>query len=110
MNDTKDAKSSPQENLQKLQAIEQALHTQTAQHNAYQGQLLELENAMRELSETKESWRIIGNVMVKADPAKLAAEFTEKKTLLQTRIAGFERQEKKLRDEMQKLQTELLGA
>lgn len=109
MTQTKDA-NSQQESLQKLQVIEQALHAQSAQRNALQSQLLEVENALRELAEAKESWRIIGNIMVKADAAKLSSELGEKQSSLQTRVAGVERQEKKLREEMQKLQSEILGA
>jgi prefoldin beta subunit len=110
MTTDKDAKSSPQESLQKLQVIEQTLHAQSAQRNALQAQFLEVENATRELAQAKESWRIIGNIMVKSDTANLKTELEEKKESLQTRIAGLERQEKKLREEMQKLQNEILGA
>ena len=110
MTTTKDAKISPQESLQKLQVIEQTLHTQSAQRNALQAQIMEVENAVRELADAKESWRIIGNIMVKTESTKLKTELEEKKESLQTRIAGVERQEKKLREEMQKLQNEILGA
>jgi prefoldin beta subunit len=110
MTTPKDAKTSPQESLQKLQVIEQALHSHSAQRNTLQAQLMEVDNAVRELEQAKESWRIIGNIMVKTDSAKLKTELEEKKDSLQTRIAGVERQEKKLREEMQKLQSEILGA
>ena len=98
------------ESLQKLQVIEQTLHTYTAQRNSYQQQLLEVENAITEVSSAPESYRIIGNIMVKTEPQQLKTELEEKKTSLQTRIASVERQEKKLREEMQKLQDQILGA
>jgi prefoldin beta subunit len=94
--------------MQKLQALEQTLHAQLAQRNAHQSQLLEAENALRELETAKESYRIIGNIMVKTDSAKLKSELEEKKSMLQTRIVAVERQEKRLREEMQKLQDSIL--
>jgi prefoldin beta subunit len=97
-----------QESLQKLQALEQTLHAQMAQRSAYQSQLLEIENAAKELESAPESYRIIGNIMVKTDSAKLKSELDEKKAALASRIAGVERQEKRLREEMQKLQDSIL--
>lgn len=102
--------SNSTEALQKLQAIEQALHSQTMQRSTAQAQLMEIENAVRELEGAQESYRIIGNVMVKRAPAELKAELEERKAGLQTRASALERQEHKLREEMQRLQTEILGA
>jgi prefoldin beta subunit len=70
----------------------------------------EVENATRELAEAKESYRIVGNIMVKAAPEKLKSELEERKATLQARISAIERQEQKLREEMQRLQKEILGA
>jgi prefoldin beta subunit len=94
--------------LQKLQVIEQALHAQTAQRATHQSQLNETENALRELATTTESYRIIGNIMIKTDTAALRKELEEKQSTLQTRIMTVERQEVKLREEMQKLQNSIL--
>lgn len=99
-----------QADLQKLQVIEQTLHSYTAQKNSYQQQLAEVENAITELSGTHESYRIIGNIMVKASPEKLKTELDEKKSVLQTRITSVERQEAKLKEEMEKLQKQVLGS
>jgi prefoldin beta subunit len=98
------------ESLQKMQIIEQQLHAQTAQRAAFQSQLLETENAAREVTESKDAYRIIGNIMVKSDSAKLKSELEERKATLQTRIAAVERHEKSLREEMDRLQKQILGA
>jgi prefoldin beta subunit len=92
-----------------MQMVEQALASQTAQRSAYQAQLMEIENAERELAEAKESYRIIGNIMVKADPHKLKSELHDKKATIQARMSSVERQEQKLRAEMEQLQKQLLG-
>jgi len=98
-----------QADMQRLQILEQSLHTHGAQRNAYQSQLLEIENASSELANAKESYRIIGNVMVKSDPEKLKAGLDEKKATLQSRLASLEKQEKRLREEMDALQKSILG-
>lgn len=104
------ADSNQSEALQKMQITEQQLHAFTAQRSSMQQQLLEFENATREVTESKESYRIIGNIMVKQDPHKLKSELEERKATLQTRIAAVERQEKALREQMEKLQKQILGA
>ena len=96
--------------LQKLQVLEQTLHAQSAQRASMQSQLMEIENASGELSSAKESYRIIGNIMVKAEPSKLKAELDERKASLQARISAVERQDKKLREEMERMQQSILGA
>jgi prefoldin beta subunit len=96
------------DSMQKLQTLEQTLHAQMAQRNTFQSQLLEIENATKELETAPESYRIIGNIMVKAESAKLKSELDEKKAALQARVAALERQEKRLHEEMQKLQESLL--
>ena len=107
MTDKKDA-SSDEATLQRLQMIEQSAHAQGAQRAAHQAQLNETENALRELLVAKESHRIIGNIMVKVDPAVLSKELEEKRATLVARVASVERQETKLREEMQKLQDSIL--
>ena len=97
-----------QEALQQLQALEQSLHAHIAQRNALQAQLHEIETAHKALEKTTEAYRIIGNIMVKADAATLREELSQKKESTMTRIAAVERQEKRLRDEMQGFQDKLL--
>jgi prefoldin beta subunit len=94
--------------LEQLQAIEQAAHAHAAQRASLQQQLLEIENARKELASAPESYRIIGNIMVKADPATLEKELGEKHERIQTRLVSVERQEKRLREEMQQLQAKIL--
>lgn len=98
----------PQAMMAQAQAVEQALHTQSAQRMTLQAQLHELENASSELSGSGESYRIIGNIMVKADTAKLKGELDEKAASIKTRIAGFERNEERLRAELKKAQESIL--
>jgi prefoldin beta subunit len=101
-------KKSDDELLQQAQAIEQALHMQTAQRATLQAQAHELENASSELANAKESYRIIGNIMVKADASALKAELDSKRESLQHRITTLERTEQRLRDELKRAQEQVL--
>ena len=94
--------------LQQAQSIEQTLHMQTAQHATFRAQLLELENASKELSSAKDSYRIIGNIMVKTEPLTLKTELDQKLESLQHRIQSIERQEERLRQELKKIQDKVL--
>ena len=94
--------------LAKLQSVEQNLHMHTAQRSALQSQLLETENASKELEAAAESYRILGNIMVKTDAQKLRAELQERTSHIKARLAGIERQEKKLQEEMKALQDTIL--
>lgn len=94
--------------LAQVQAIEQALHAQTAQRMSIQSQLHEMENATSELSKSQESYRIIGNVMVKADTAVFKKELEERVESLRQRVATFERSEERLRAELKKAQESVL--
>lgn len=96
------------QDMQRMQNVEQSLHAITAQRSAYQAQLLEIENATRELAHAKESYRIISNIMVKQDSAKLKAELEDKKASIQARAGAIEKQEQRLRQEMQNLQESIL--
>jgi prefoldin beta subunit len=96
--------------LQKLQTIEAQAHAHAAQRAGLQAQLSEVDNALKEMIGASDTYRIIGNIMVKSDAAKLSVELQEKKAVLQTRMASAERQEKRLREEMESLQGKILGA
>lgn len=93
--------------LQELEQLEQTLHTHLVQKQAYQAQLAEAESAQQEMGDV--AYRIIGNLMVKTSPATLKDELETKQLTLKKRIVALETQEKKLREDMQKLQQEALG-
>jgi prefoldin beta subunit len=94
--------------LRKLEQIEQALHAQTAQRSALQGQLSETKAALQELASATESYRIVGNLMVKAAPEKLTSELTQRQEHLTLRITQLDKHETRLREELTKLQEEIL--
>tara|TARA_Y100000310_G_scaffold315310_1_gene365690 strand:- start:33 stop:368 length:336 start_codon:yes stop_codon:yes gene_type:complete len=86
-----------QNNIQELQVLEQNLQTITMQKQAFQAELGETENALTELSKTKqEAYKIIGQIMIKADNNDLQKELNEKKELVSLRLKTLEQQEASL--------------
>ena len=79
------------------------------QKQTFQARLLENENALKELSETKkQSYRIIGNILVAMDKEKLKKDLESEKEIFDLRIKNIEKQEDKLKEHAQRLQAEVL--
>ncbi len=94
--------------VQALQALEQQLQQISMQKQAVQVELNESINALTELSKTKdEVYRIMGGIMMRADPTILIAELSEKKRVLELRMQAVEKQEKIIEDKSRKLRDEL---
>jgi prefoldin beta subunit len=103
-----------QEDMQKkiaqLQMAEQRLQNFLMQKQTFQGQLLEVDNALTEAKDAEEVYRIFGQIMVKADKDKINKELGDKKDLLDKRISEIDKQEAKLKEEIGPLQEEVMGS
>ena len=95
--------------VQELQLIEQNLSNLLLQKQTFQSRLLENENALNELENTKkQSYRIIGNLLVAMDKEKLKKDLQNEKEIFELRIKNIENQENKLKDRAKQLQEEVL--
>jgi prefoldin beta subunit len=101
-------KMAKQEDIQQLQLMEQSLQQFMMQKQAFQAQLMEIESALKELTKTTKSYKILGNIMVAADKAELKKELEAKKEMLTIRIKNLEKQEEKIKENATKLQSEVL--
>lgn len=98
-----------QEKIQQLQLIEQNLNNFLQQRQHFQAQLVETESALKEIETSTETFKIIGNIMVKADNSKIKIELTEKKEKVELRIKSIENQENKMREKADILQKEVMN-
>jgi len=73
------------------------------QKHSLQSQLVETESALRELKNSKESFKIVGNILVESSPKELSKELNKKQETLNLRIETLDSQEESLRNEMKKL-------
>ena len=79
------------------------------QKQTFQARLLENENAINELDATKkQSYRIVGNILVAMDKEKLKKDLNNEKEIFELRIKNIEKQENKLKDHAKELQEEVL--
>ena len=97
-----------EEKLRQLQLAEQSLQQLMVQKQNLQVQLLEAETAIKSLEGASEAYKIVGNVMVLSDGAKLQAELNEKKETVELRIKALDKQEKSTRDRATAVQKEVM--
>ncbi|MFH1316601.1 MAG: prefoldin subunit beta [Candidatus Woesearchaeota archaeon] len=98
-----------QEKIQKMQLLEQNLQNLLNQRQQFEQQLAEIESALNESSDSKNTYKIIGNIMVSVDKNSLKKELNDKKEVLTLRIKAIEKQEEIMREKAKKLQEEVLS-
>ena len=98
-----------QEKIQQLQMIEQNLSNISMQKQQFQNQLFEIENALKELKSSKQSFKIVGNIMIESGKADLEKELNDKREISELRVQTFEKQEKELQEQAKKVQEEVLS-
>ena len=97
------------EKVTQLQLIEQNLHTFLTQKQTFQSQVLEIENALKELeSATGQVYRLAGSVMIESEKGKLSKDLLERKDVLDLRIKSIEKQENHIKEKAEKLQKEVM--
>jgi prefoldin beta subunit len=80
------------------------------QRQQFQIQEAEIESALKELENTKHSYKIIGNIMVAVDKDSLKKDLQEKQQMITIRISSIEKQESKLQEKVADLQKDVLKA
>lgn len=98
-----------QERIQQLQLLEQNLQAFMLQKQSYQSQLVEIESALNGLKDTKEAYKIVGNIMVASKKEDLQKNLKDKQEEAELRIKTLEKQEEKIRLRAKDLQKEILG-
>jgi prefoldin beta subunit len=99
-----------QQKIQELQGMEQNLHNLVMQKQAFQIELTETENALGEISKSKDDiFKLVGNIMIKADKKKTEDDLTKKKDLLSLRLKSIDSEEKGLTDNAEALKKEVMA-
>ena len=91
--------------LAELQMLQQRMQVFVAQKQQFQLQMLEVENALREVSASKgQAYKLIGELLVEKNAQELKKELEEKQKELDLRINAIEKQEKAIKDKSLELQ------
>jgi len=97
-----------EQKINQLQLFEQSLQNILMQKQQFQGQIVEVDSALTELEKSKESYKIVGNIMVKSDKEALKKDLEEQKKVANMRIEAIEKQEKQIQEKVTKLQEEAM--
>tara|TARA_B100001971_G_C18106684_1_gene491895 strand:- start:264 stop:584 length:321 start_codon:yes stop_codon:yes gene_type:complete len=98
-----------EEKIQELQFVEQNMQNVLMQKQQFQTELIEIDNALKELSKNpKETYKIIGNIMIATDRKELKSDLESKKDIIAIRIKNIEKQEINLKEKTNKLQKEVI--
>ena len=103
-----DVSKETEQKIGQLQMFEQSLQNFLGQKQQFQVQLVEVESALSELSNTDKAYKIVGNIMVETDKNELKSDLQSKKEMLELRIKTMEKQESQVRERASKLQSEIL--
>lgn len=96
--------------LQQLQFIEQNLQAILMQKQAFQMEISETVNSLKEVEKSDDDvFKIVGQLMIKTSKNKVVEELKAKEKILETRMKNLEDQEKKLTEEVTKIREEVLS-
>jgi len=94
--------------IQEMQILEQRLQNSILQKQAFQMELAETNSALKEIEKSgDEIFKIIGQLMIKAEKGKIHEELLGKQKILELRIKSFEKQENSLTEQLDKIRDEL---
>ncbi|MCK5611658.1 prefoldin subunit beta [Candidatus Pacearchaeota archaeon] len=97
--------------LQEMQMLEQNLQNLLMQKQAFHMELSETATALAEVDKADdEIFRIVGQLMIKSNKAKVMEDLENKKKLLELRVETMDRQEKNLNEQAESLREEIMGA
>jgi|SRR3989344_2254353 len=96
--------------IQDLQLLEQNFQNILMQKQTFQIESNETNTALEEVDKAqKDVFRVLGQIMVKADKNELKKELKEKKELLDLRMKAIEKQELSLREQIERLRGDIVN-
>ncbi len=102
-----------QQYLKQLDDLQKSYAAVIAQKQSLEAQLTEIKNALEELSKAKEDtevYKIAGSILVKVNKEDVEKDLKESKELVETRLKVLESQEKRLVEEIRRLNEEISKA
>ena len=98
-----------EEKITEIQLLEQSMQSLLQQKQKFQSELVEVENALNELKNTKSKpYKIVNNIMFEAEPEDLKEELSSKKEVINIRTKNIDKQEQEIRKKTESLQKEVL--
>lgn len=104
---------SVQQQLMRLQQLQQTLSVILAERQKLEAELIELKSALEELEKAGDDaavYKAVGPVLVRSSRQKLLEELGERRELTETRLKILEKQEQRTRSQLESLQKEIQSA
>ena len=83
-----------QEKIQQLSMFEQNIQQVMMQKQQLMGQMVEIDSALKEIND--DSYKIIGNIMIKTKKEDLEKSLSDKKEIINLKMKQFEKQENQI--------------
>jgi len=102
-----------QQQIIRMQQLQQSLELLVSQRTQLEIQLRETEAALKELEDVKAEdvvYKIVGPLLVKADPNKVKEELEDLKVSVDTRIKTLKRQEERTRQQLEEMREKIQAA
>jgi prefoldin beta subunit len=99
-----------QEQLVRLQQLQQTLQTVATQKQQVELELSETDKALSELDKSTDDtpvYKSVGSILVKSNRQTLMTELKERKELLNTRVTVLGKQEERTRERLKEVQEKL---
>ncbi|MFH1649274.1 MAG: prefoldin subunit beta [Candidatus Woesearchaeota archaeon] len=97
-----------QDQVNKLQMLEQSISSFSSQRQHMQSQLIEMNSALEHIEGKDKAFRIIGNLMVEQDASEIRKDISDRKESISVRIASLEKQEQTLKKQAQSIQESIM--
>ncbi|MCK5043506.1 prefoldin subunit [Candidatus Pacearchaeota archaeon] len=95
--------------IQEMQMLEQNIQNLLLQKQAFQMELSETQSASKEIENADDDvFKVIGQLMIKADKSKIKEELSNKEKILNLRMNAVEKQENSFMEKMNALRDELM--
>tara|TARA_Y100000310_G_C20455298_1_gene702757 strand:+ start:437 stop:766 length:330 start_codon:yes stop_codon:yes gene_type:complete len=97
--------------IQELQMLEQTLQSLLMQKQAFQMEVNEVDSALKELERSGEDvFKIIGQLMVKANKEDTKKDLDEKQKTLNLRMETLDKQESSFKEKLDALREEMISS
>lgn len=94
--------------INQLQFLQQNLQNIILQKQQFQKQLTEMDSALKEIEDSENVYKILGNLMVASKKSEVKKDLQEKKELFGLRVKNFEKQEKTMKEKTEEIQKKFL--
>ncbi|MCL7385206.1 MAG: prefoldin subunit beta [Thaumarchaeota archaeon] len=107
---SKEIPPSVQQQLLRLQQLQQTLSALLAEKQRLEAELAEINNALEELEKVDENaviYKAVGPILVRVNKDRLTVELKDKKELTETRLKVLEKQDAKMRTQIESVQKDI---